>query len=129
MKKILIYSETMLYLKGIDLLINEGIQDIKTNCANSVTTYKELVSRQSYALIILHIDFLGTTSKNQGKVISLLPPQTPILILTDDTVSAGKLFPSVVDHICFLDVKNTATKIISMATSMLSITKPNNTTT
>jgi hypothetical protein len=129
MKKILIYSETMLYLKGIDLLINEGIQDIQTNCANSVTTYKELVSRQSYALIILHIDFLGTTSKNQGKIISLLPPQTPILILTDDTVNAGKLFPSVVDHIYFLDVKNTATKIISMANNMLSMTKPNNTTT
>ena len=118
----------MLYLKGIDLLINEGIQDIKTNCANSVTTYKELISKQSYALIILHIDFLVTTNKNQEKIIFLLPPNTPILILTDDTVNAGKLFPSTVDHICFLDMRNTATKTISMANNMLSMTKLNNTT-
>lgn len=129
MKKILIYSETMLYLKGIDLLINEGIHDIKIIRANSFTTCKEWISKESYALIILHIDFLNTTSNNQGKIISLLPSQTPILVLTDDTVSAGKLFPSLVDHICFLDVKNTATKIISMANNMLSMTKPNNTTT
>lgn len=129
MKKILIYSETMLYLKGIDLLINEGIDDIQTKCSNHFNGFKELVSKESPALIILHIDFLTTKSKNQEKIISILPPQTPVLMLTDDTVSAGKLFPSHTDHICFLDVKNTATKIISMANNLLSMTKPNNTTT
>ncbi|MBL0883665.1 MAG: hypothetical protein IBJ16_10035 [Chitinophagaceae bacterium] len=129
MKKILIYSETMLYLKGIDLLINEGIHNIETTCANSFTRFKELVSPEKHALIILHIDFLAETNKNQVKITSLLPAQTPILILTDDTVNAGKLFPFIVDHICFLDVKNTATKIISMANNMLSMTNSNNTTT
>lgn len=129
MKKILIYSETMLYLKGIDLLINEGVDDIQTNCSNHFTGFKELVSKESYALIILHIDFLTAKSKNQEKIISLLPPQTPVLILTDDTVSAGKLFSLHTDHICFLEVKNSANKIISMANNLLNMTKPNNQTT
>ena len=129
MKKILIYSETMLYLKGIDLLINEGIHDIKTNCANSFTSLKAIISKENHALIILHLDFLGETSKNIGNITSLLHSQIPVLILTDDTVNAGKLFPIDTDHICFLDVKNTAAKIISMANNMLSITKLNNTTT
>lgn len=129
MKKILIYSETMLYLKGIDLLINEGIDDIQTKCSNHFIGFKELASKENHALIILHIDFLGVQNKNQKNIISLLPLQIPVLILTDDTVNAAKLFPQHIDHICFLDVKNTATKIISMATSMLSMTKPNNTTT
>ncbi len=119
----------MLYLKGIDLLINEGIHDITTKCANSFKTSKELISKENYALIVLHIDFLGATSKHQEKIASLLPPQTPVLILTDDTVNAGKLFPINTDYICFLDVKNTATNIISMVNNMLSIIKPNNTTT
>lgn len=117
----------MLYLKGIDLLINEGIDDIQTKCSNHFTQFRELVSKESHALIILHIDFLADETKNQENIISVLPPQIPVLILTDDTVNAGKLFPYHSDHICFLDVKNTATKIISMANNLLSMTKPNNT--
>lgn len=129
MKKILIYSETMLYLKGIDLMINEEIDDIQTKCNNHFTEFKELVSKETHALIILHIDFLGGASKKNENIPSLLPPQIPVLILTDDTVNAGKLFPINTDHICFLDIKNTANKIISMVANMLSITKPTNTTT
>lgn len=129
MKKILIYSETMLYLKGIDLLINEGINDIRTKCANNFTAFKELLSKESHALIILHLDFLNDAGKNQRHIISILPQHTPVLILTDDTIDAGKLFPATTDHICFLDVKNTASKILSMANKMLSTINPNNSTT
>ena len=129
MKKILIYSETMLYLKGIDLLINEGIHDIQTKCLNNFTTFQELVSKESDALIILHLDFLSDSSKNQKSITSVLPLQTPVLILTDDTVNAGKLLPMHTDHLCFMDVKNSAATIIAMVNNMLSIIHPNNTTT
>ncbi|MDZ4071842.1 MAG: hypothetical protein U1C70_08465 [Sediminibacterium sp.] len=129
MKKILIYSETMLYLKGIDLLINEGIQDIKTKCANSFSAFQELISKESHAMIILHINFLGKQNKHLENITSVLPPKIPVLILTDNIVNVGKLFPVANDLICLLDVRNTDTKIISMANKLLGISSSNNTTT
>ncbi len=121
MEKLLIYSEIMLYLKGIDRLIKEGLSHISTKCANDIHAFKRILDQNAFELVVLHLDFSNQKESPYLQLAEycLSAPNSMLLILTDDTIAAGKFFPVATDTICYLDVKSTDKKIITTITQML----------
>ena len=119
MKKILIYSETLLLLKGIDQLLKEGISDIHTEQVHTVELLKKHLYEKKSNLFILHLDFSTGNPDYLAKHIIELQIEIPLLILTDDTSMAQKLFLDNMEGIYFLDIRNTVAEITQMAVRML----------
>ncbi len=121
MEKLLIYSEIMLYLKGIDRLIKEGLSHISTKCAGDITSFKRILDQDTFELIVLYLDYLNQKENLYAELADYCQssPNSMLLILTDDTVAAGKFFPIATDAICYLDVKSSDKKIITTITQML----------
>ena len=111
----------MLYLKGIDRLIKEGLSHISTTCVDDITSLKRILDQNSFELIVLHLDFSNQKENSYPQLADYCEsaPNSMLLILTDDTIAAGKFFPIATDAICYLDVKSSDKKIITTITQML----------
>lgn len=127
MKQIIIYSTTKLYLKGIDLLIKEGISLVQTNCTDTVPSLQKQLLSPEIALLILHLDFSAEIEEELIHTIALIPHQIPVLILTDDIAAANMFLPAAHKNIICLDVRNTATVIITQACQLSGLVKSDTT--
>jgi hypothetical protein len=119
MKKVFIYSETLLLLKGIDQLLKEGIAGIQTEQVYKMDSLKECLHSYISDLFILHLDFTIDSPEYLVKQLTETAIQAPLLILTDDITTAQNLFIDNVKEIQFLDIRNTVTKITQAVVNML----------
>lgn len=119
MKKVFIYSQTLLLLKGIDQLLKEGIAGIQTEQVYKMESLKDYLQNHLSDLFIVHLDFTIDSPEYLVKQLTEVPIQAPLLILTDNITTAQKLFIDHAEEIQFLDIRNTVTKIIQAVTGML----------
>lgn len=109
----------MLYVKGISCLLKEELSDIKPIGIIDCHMIPISIATYNVKLLILHIDFLLEIPTGFTDIIQHIPTTMPILILTDDTLAASKLFPVTDERVCCIDVTDTEKKISTMVSKML----------
>lgn len=115
----------MLFLKGIDQLLKEGIPYIETAPVHRIESLKTQLLNQTHDLFIVHLDFTIENPAYLMKHLTEEPLVVPLLILTDEPAMAEQLFQDTVEKIYFLDIRNTVTNITQKVISILNSKEQN----